>query len=277
MLFTICWIMFFYVKETSIIDLSVINRDSENKGRETIPMEIFSLPNSKYSFRDCPLYQCKYKTLNNTLFLNYGELSQVNIKNIPFCSDILFNRLLIFDGFSRQFSIPYYISFGTLLGSFLMQDIFPWTQDLDVVIPDHSLLALLGNEVIVEHLKRTGLIIFRGGNRLARMCFDSHGIRRPNTLRRTKEFLNLSIYMDVSAEFKKSNESIMMNPSSCVFKQNDIYPLGRCNIRNHFFPCPRNVTKVLENHYGKGYGVANDERNIIWDGIGCNNNHNNQK
>jgi hypothetical protein len=161
MLFTICWIMFFYVKETSIIDLSVINRDSENKGRETIPMEIFSLPNSKYSFRDCPLYQCKYKTLNNTLFLNYGELSQVNIKNIPFCSDILFNRLLIFDGFSRQFSIPYYISFGTLLGSFLMQDIFPWTQDLDVVIPDHSLLALLGNEVIVEHLKRTGLIIFR--------------------------------------------------------------------------------------------------------------------
>eukprot|EP00913_Durusdinium_trenchii_P013070 g12270.t1 len=50
------------------------------------------------------------------------------------CSDYMLVMLNDITGWLKQQGIPYFITYGTLLGALRQSDILPWTQDMDIVI-----------------------------------------------------------------------------------------------------------------------------------------------
>jgi len=50
------------------------------------------------------------------------------------CSDYMMVMLNDITGWLKQQDIPYFITYGTLLGAVREKDILPWTQDMDIVV-----------------------------------------------------------------------------------------------------------------------------------------------
>ncbi|CAE7764979.1 ADO2 [Symbiodinium pilosum] len=50
------------------------------------------------------------------------------------CSDYMMLMLADVTGWLHEQNIPYFITYGTLLGAVRENDILPWTQDMDIVI-----------------------------------------------------------------------------------------------------------------------------------------------
>ena len=260
---------------------------------------------NEYSWSDCGRYQCRLRFLNGSTAINVEMRNSHKVpealtddRSIPYCSDILFDRLKTLDETLTALRIPYYISFGTLLGSLQQQDIFGWTSDVDIVLSERYLRLLAHDEKIHEQLRNAGFLAFVGGMRLVRLCFfddvSKSLSKKPSVISssalpmpaRQMEYFSTYDYIDSYMEFPaaqsptvyfqdtplshqkqdETNNEVTpgkslpwrINPSDCAFDRRDVYPLSKCRIRDHWFPCPRKQHKVMRMHYGNSYLVSKD-------------------
>ncbi|KAI3640507.1 hypothetical protein MIR68_001385 [Amoeboaphelidium protococcarum] len=227
--------------------------------------EIFS------SWEDCAQFVCIFKHLNESEYTHYPPIQSLS-KKLPFCNDLLFHGLKQLDRLLKNHHIDYYLVFGTLLGS-QYNDIFGWTPDVDLAVKADAFEKMLLDPAVHRDLHKSGFVLYRGGERLARVCLSyGHPLIQNSVLpakNRTKiqsEYYKNFIYYDIYKEFKLANGQLRINPSQCPLSHSDIYPLTRdeCAIRNHTMLCPRNKTGILRQHYGPKYNqmiqnISNDE------------------
>lgn len=56
-----------------------------------------------------------------------------------------------------------------------------------------------------------------------------------------------------------SPPTIKINPSECLLRREDIYPLVQCRVRDGWFPCPRKAREMMRRHYGEQFMKARDQ------------------
>ena len=237
-----------------------------------------------HTWRECARFQCRKMFLNGSETINWGPSRD----DLPLCHDLLFEATKRLDLVFRKLSVSYYLMFGSLLGSLQLQDVFSWTSDLDLVLKSEVLEALIddpdSNELFQEH----GFILFRGGMRLARVCFARDPVmmeegsisidEQPIVLhdgalpeiRRQRDYFDRHVYIDLYMEYDSTEETLKINPSECVFDRSTIYPLKRCPLRGLYLPCPNRPQDLLAVHYGPRFDEPRDNfTQSELDAFGC--------
>jgi hypothetical protein len=171
--------------------------------------------------------------LNGSTSLNAKSTSQAHNETIvPPCRDVLFETVKRLDRIFRQLNVGYYISFGTLLGALHHREIFGWTSDVDLVMKTQTLLRLLDDQRANDVLLKNGFILFRGGERLARICLADAALMKQmssgdvdpdykalqvmiqpsnklHTLRRQMQYFDQFAYVDIYMEYTVPKASIL--------------------------------------------------------------------
>ena len=94
--------------------------------------------------------------------------------------------LLRVDAIFREFNITYMLAHGTQLGSYVMHDMLPWDDDLDIFIDDLPKMKRLFNASGAGHYKQIQLMEMR-----SRTAYLVKGIRKPGNTPGTGRTLTL--------------------------------------------------------------------------------------
>jgi hypothetical protein len=253
------------------------------------------LKQEKLGWEHCSKFYCAFRYLNGTLRPNIPLPKNMNINELPLCASVLYTMLKDIDETLSESNIDYYITFGTLLGSLQQKDLFPWTSDLDLAVSEQNFTSLVSGsstdgsltESMVDVFLSRGLVLFQGGLRLIRMCAsDEYFIKHHptidgKTVRLSKDrmgvYVSRFVYVDVYKEIDISKAAqerdqlmLQVNPSQCLYRKKDIYPLKGCRIRDEYFNCPSQSRYFLYQHYGHNFGVSLDQLDSsAMDSFGC--------
>lgn len=244
-----------------------------------------------FTWQNCAKPVCKKSFRNGTFMYNIHPIG--DNKEIPDCAELLQYILSSLDDAMTEYGYSYYISFGTLLGSVHRGQVFPWTSDVDITLKQSELDQMLNDWEFNQILFQKGLVLFRGGMRLARVCFDQRLIeitelkkfqflnsKNTHLIRRQLSYFENFVYGDLYMEYlvseyeipdaEKRKRFLKINPSDCLFDSAYVYPLKRCAIGSRYYPCPKNSTYVLSKHYGSGWNSSRDDlRTEEVDKFGC--------
>jgi hypothetical protein len=220
----------------------------------------FRLNGNSNGYTSCRQFLCRRQWLNGTMSLNTGDASSgYSNSDIPKCSDLMLEELHIFSSLLTRLNIKHYLIFGSLLGSIQSREIFGWTPDLDVAMPESSMRKLIFHQ---REIELEGFKLFLGGERLARACatddvgrFDGSWPTARKSLRNLWQFVSQFPYIDIYLEYQGDHSAININPSEARLTAGMIYPLVDCKIGRYVFPCPRKSRAILSLHYGDDYMV----------------------
>ena len=149
------------------------------------------------------------------------------------------------DAILREFNVTYTLARGTLLGSFVMHDILPWDDDLDlfVSIGDLPKMKRLFNASGAGHYKQIKLFESRRRKaftiKLFRMRDPSAGGQAWNW-----PFIDIAFYLTDNNRVRSHDDK----PEWWI-KRADFFPLTLRPLAGRWFPAPRNTAALIRKQY----------------------------
>ena len=172
------------------------------------------------------------------------------------CWELLQELLEASDSYLNERRVPYYVFWGTLLGSMRDGRIIPYTSDVDLVVEGEHLQVL---EKIQTWNRRYYFWIESPD--IGRMCIqdqESYGSKRWGN-----SFADVPVYVDVYVPLHVRNavgESMTVFPvvPNCIFNTSLIYNDDRSGftsgfIGNHSVPVPSEPKTLLSQIYGASW------------------------
>ena len=157
--------------------------------------------------------------------------------------------------------IPYYVFWGTLLGSFRNEQIIPYTSDVDLVVESGFISAL---ESIEKWNQR--YYFWSESQDVGRMCL--HDTTSPGTKVWGSSFADVPVYVDIYVPLHISDgggwRTVFPVVPNCIFQAEHIYNLtdntrfqtGR--VGNVYVPMPVQSEAVILKVYGESWATPDN-------------------
>ena len=145
------------------------------------------------------------------------------------------------DDILREFNITYMLAYGTLLGSYVMHDILPWDDDLDIFmnIGDLQKIKLLFNGNGSGHYKHVQLLESTNANAFTTKLYSLNDPKAGNHAWRWP-YIDISFYKDDVRQV-----STYKNAPNWHMKRADFFPLTQRPLAWRWFPAPRNTRAFI--------------------------------
>ncbi|KAI0236904.1 hypothetical protein LSAT2_012550, partial [Lamellibrachia satsuma] len=203
---------------------------------------------------------CSGKTFAHVSVISYGDTDRLKRANdaLPWLSHRLLLRHLSrperdhcikllsrVDDILREFNITYMMAYGTLLGSYVMHDILPWDDDLDIFIniDDLTKIKRLFNASGSGHYKQIQLL---ESPNISAFTAKLYSLTDPKTGKYSWHWP----YIDIA--FYKENAtrlSIYKKNRNREMTRSDVFPLTLRPLAWRWFPAPRNTGVIVARKY----------------------------
>ena len=153
------------------------------------------------------------------------------------------------DEILREYKITYMLASGTLLGSYVMHDMLPWDDDLDIFIhiDDLPKMKRLFNASGAGHYRQIQLHI---ADRPTQFTAKLSWMEDP----RAGKFLWHWPFVDITFYTEKSQViSFFQHLPRSQFKHSDFFPLSKRPLAGRWFPTPRNLDAFFKYKYSHSF------------------------
>jgi len=157
------------------------------------------------------------------------------------CVDLLSTVDAIF----REFNITYTLAHGTLLGSYVMHDILPWDDDLDIFVnlDDLPNMRRLFNASGAGHYKQIQLLETRSGSAFTGKIFSLKD-PKAGVYRWHWPYIDISFYTE-----KKMVISSVKAIERWELSRGKFFPTVQRPLGGRWFPSPRNTGAFIAYKY----------------------------
>ncbi|KAK2180047.1 hypothetical protein NP493_460g02049 [Ridgeia piscesae] len=149
------------------------------------------------------------------------------------------------DAIFREFNITYMLAHGTLLGSYVMHDMLPWDDDLDIFVnlDDLPKIKRLFNASGVGHYKQIQLLETENESSLTAKVFS---LKDPNAgvYRWHWPYIDIAFYTDKNMVMSSHQATPRWELNRGYFFPTVQRPLG-----GRWFPTPRNTSAFIAYKY----------------------------
>ena len=145
------------------------------------------------------------------------------------------------DGILREFNITYMLAYGTLLGSYVMHDILPWDDDLDIFmnIDDLPKIKVLFNANGSGHYRHIQLLESTNAHAFTVKLYSLNDPKAGRTSWRWP-YIDISFYTQDARQV-----STYRNAPNWKMKRTDFFPLTQRPLAWRWFPAPRNTREFI--------------------------------
>ena len=153
--------------------------------------------------------------------------------------------LLTVDAILREFNITYTLAYGTLLGSYIMHDMLPWDDDLDIFanIDDLQKIKRLFNASGAGHYKQLQLAEIQA---ITPFTLKLYSLADPKVRLYDWHWP----YIDIAFYYKRNSFlTSYKNRPYWEMHQRNFFPLVQRPLGGHLFPCPRNTRAFVAIRY----------------------------
>ena len=149
------------------------------------------------------------------------------------------------DAILREFNVTYTLARGTLLGSYVMHDILPWDDDLDlfVHIDDLPKIRRLFNASGVGHYKQIQLFESRRKVAFTIKLFRTTDPRAGEQAWHWP-FIDIAFYKTDKRQVRSHEDK-----PKWWMKRADFFPLTLRPLAGRWFPAPRNTAALIRKQY----------------------------
>ena len=155
--------------------------------------------------------------------------------------------LLTVGAILREFNITYTLAYGTLLGSYVMHDMLPWDDDLDIFVNIDELpkIRRLFNASGAGHYKQLQLVECKASKKTA-FTLKLYSLADP----KAGQYKWHWPYVDIAFYHKRNSVlASYKNRPYWQMNQHNFFPLVQRPLGGHLFPAPRNTRAFIAYRY----------------------------